>query len=252
MPQQNTLMQIFGRQAVSEALASSRVTVLEVLIAHEAIGPAIDQLVSGAERAGIATRRVSARRLDQLAGDDRRHQGVLAELVDPEPMGVEAFCATRTGRDWPTQVLLLDHVHNPANVGMILRTATAAGIDAVVLPRQGTASLGPLVVKAASGVVFGIDIVDAASTAEALDELSANGFEIVSLDAGGVSLYEAEPGDRSVWVLGNETTGISAAAQERSQRVVSLPLANGVESLNVAAAAAVVAYELTRPKPGAG
>lgn len=243
-------MIVIGRQVVLEVLAAPRVDVREVLIAADARGAAIDDVVQLAEDQGVVVRRVAERRLDQLAGDDRRHQGIVAEIEPPAPISVEAFAAERSGRRWPTNALLLDQVHNPANVGMILRTTAAAGIDGVVLPRVGTASIGPLTLKAGSGVVFANQLIDAATTAAALDALLAESFAVVAVDAGGEDLFTADLPDRSVFVLGNETVGVSAETTSRAQLTVSLPLASGVESLNVAAAAAVVSYELVRRRAG--
>lgn len=239
-------MLVIGRQVVLEVLAAPRVEVKEVLIATGALGAGIDEVAALAETNGVHVRRVAERRIDQLAGDDRRHQGVLAEIEPPLPMSVGAFAQTRAGRDWPTNVLLLDQVHNPANVGMILRTSAAAGIDGVVLPRLGTATIGPLTLKAGSGVVFANQLIDAATTAEAIDGLVAESFSIVSVDAGGENLFTAALPQRSVFVLGNETAGVSAEVSDRAELTVSLPLTNGVESLNVAAAAAALSYELVR------
>lgn len=244
--QQASLVIVIGRQVVLEVLAAPRVEVREVLIAADARGAAIDVVAASAERQGVAVRRLAERRLDQLAGDDRRHQGVIAEIEPPTPISVEAFASQRAGRRWPTNALALDQVHNPANVGMILRTTAAAGIDGVVLPRVGTAGIGPLVLKAGSGVVFANQLVDAATTADALDALLAESFAVVAVDANGADLFTAELPERAVYVLGNETVGISAEASGLAQLTVSLPLANGVESLNVAAAAAVLSYELVR------
>lgn len=244
-------MLVIGRQVVLEVLAAPRVDVKEVLIATGALGATIDEVETRARQGHVPVRHLAERRIDQLAGDDRRHQGVLAEIEPPTPLSIEAFAQTRSGRQWPTNVLLLDQVHNPANVGMILRTAAAAGIDGVVLPRVGTAAIGPITIKAGSGVVFANQLIEAGTTADAIDTLLAENFSIVSVDAGGESLFGATLPDRAAFVLGNETVGVSAEASERSQMVVSLPLSNGVESLNVAAAAAVVTYELVRRRsPG--
>lgn len=239
-------MYLAGRQAVLEAVRSTRVTVDRILVATTARGDGIALIEHEADQANLPVDRVSEKRIDQLAGGDRMHQGVVASIEQPESWTIDAFVAQRQGRDWATQVLLLDHVHNPANVGMILRTAAGAGIDGVVLPQSGTAAIGPITVKAGSGMVFAVPLVDAPTTAEALVELVANGFSVAGLDTGGGSLFEADLPDRCVYVLGNETVGLSAEARDSLHLTVSLPLANGVESLNVAAAAAVLSYELVR------
>lgn len=201
---------------------------------------------SEATSRGVAVDTVGERRIDALAGDDRQHQGVVAAATAPTPWSLDAFMAQRTGREWNTQLLVLDHVHNPANVGMILRTAAGAGLHGVVLPEQGTASIGPLTVKAGSGLIFAVPIIVAETTGDALHALLEGGFAIYGLDSSGESMFTADLSERAAYVMGNETVGLSADVRDIVTDVLSLPLANGVESLNVAAAAAVVSYELVR------
>jgi 23S rRNA (guanosine2251-2'-O)-methyltransferase len=161
-----------------------------------------------------------------------------------------AFLEQRTGRDHATSVLVLDAVHNPANLGMILRTATGAGVDGIVVPEVGTAEIGPLVIKASAGVAFSAPILRIDRAEYALAQLADARFELVAVDAGGPSLFDADLSDRVALVLGNETAGISPEAREHCDHTVSLPLSNDVESLNVAAAAAVVSYEIARRRAG--
>jgi len=135
---------------------------------------------------------------------------------------------------------------------MILRTAAAAGIDGVVLPRQGTAGLGPLVIKAGSGMVFAVPHLDVASIEDAVEQLTDAHFSIIGLDAGGDDLFTTELSERSAFVLGNESVGLSSTALAALDQRVAMPLFNGVESLNVAAAAAVLSYELVRRRQSVG
>ncbi len=239
-------MQIQGRQAMTDILQTKEVQVDQLVVAQSARGEALDELIELARHHDVPVRRVADRRIDQMVGDDRRHQGVVGEVTPPAPLSVAGFLASRTGRAWVTHVLLLDGVHNPANVGMLLRTAAAAGIDAVVLPRVGTAAMSALVVKAGSGVVFRVAHLDSATSEAALDEFVADGFDVVALDAAGTNLYDLDLPDRAVWVLGNESLGISEESMQRSTITASLPMSNNVESLNVAAAGAAVAFEVAR------
>jgi 23S rRNA (guanosine2251-2'-O)-methyltransferase len=145
------------------------------------------------------------------------------------------------------QVLLLDGITTPANVGMILRTATAAGIDGVVVPRRGVASVDPMVVKASAGVAFRAPILKVGTAGEAADLLSAAGFHLVGLAADGPStLFEAQWPEHVCFVLGSETAGVGDEVADRVRSWVSIPMSGGVESLNVSAAAAVVCFELVR------
>jgi len=247
-----TSLLLVGRKAVREALRSDALTVTRISIASSARGTDIDELAAAAELAQVPTDRVNEKKIDRLAGDNRQHQGVVAAVDVPAAPSLSGFLDSRSGRQWATNLLVLDHVHNPANVGMILRTAAAAGIDGVVLPRQGTAGLGPLVIKAGSGMVFAVPHLDVASIEDALQELADANFSIVGLDSGGDDLFAAELNERSAFVLGNESVGLSSAAAAALDQRVAMPLFNGVESLNVAAAAAVLSYELVRRRQTPG
>jgi len=239
-------MILVGRKPVLEALRHPRLDVERLVVDESSRGDGLDELVAVASQLGVPVERSSGRRLDALAGDDRQHQGVVAHFEPPSPVPLGEFLAGRTGRQWDTNVLVLDHVHNPANVGMILRTAGGAGTDGVILPRQGTASIGPVTVKAGAGMVWSTSLIDAATVEQALEELRDASFELLGLDAGGEDLFAMTPRSRAAWILGNETVGLCASSRALVDRTVSLPLANGVESLNVAAAAAVVTYEIAR------
>ena len=135
------------------------------------------------------------------------------------------------------RALVLDHVHNPANVGMILRSATAAGVDGVVVPHKGTAEIGPVAIKASAGVAFRSPILRVGDTAEAMAVLIEHRFEMIALDHDGEPLFGANLPERAAYVIGNESAGLSSEASAACDRVLSIPLANGVESLNAAVAA---------------
>ena len=144
-------------------------------------------------------------------------------------------------------VLVLDGITTPANVGMILRSVTAAGVDGVVVPRRGVASIDPLVVKASAGVAFRAPILKAYTAAEAVAALKEHGFHVVGLDAEGEDdLFTAYLPEPVAFVLGSETSGHGPEVAGLVDTWVSIPMAGGVESLNVAAAAAVVCFELVR------
>jgi len=234
---------IYGRNPVAEALEDPAVPVARVFVAERAHGPVIDRILATARRRGVAVERTSTDRIALIARNGRHHQGVAADIAPPglEPLG--PWLARRRGRLHRTSVLLLDGVHNPANVGMIIRSATAAGVDGVVVPDRRTAELGPLVLKASAGVALAATLLRVDDAATAVQMLRDARFSIVGLDGSGTeSLFDAPLPDRGCYVLGNEAEGISVP----TDRTLRIPLAGGVESLNVAAAATLMAFELTR------
>ncbi|AOS65429.1 23S rRNA (guanosine2251-2'-O)-methyltransferase [Actinoalloteichus hymeniacidonis] len=242
---------VYGRKPVLEALQDPDLAVDKVILAENAVGAVAREIIQAARSRGVAVQRATAQRVKVLAGNGRHDQGVLADVVAPRMRTLTA--ALSSPRDMPETLLLLDGITTPANVGMILRTATAAGIGGVVVPRRGVASIDPLVVKASAGVAFRAPILRAATAASAAEELIEAGFSLFAMAADGeTTLFDVELPRRVAFVLGGETDGVSDEVAESVMGRVSIPLAGGVESLNVASAAAVLTFELTRRRLAAG
>lgn len=240
---------IYGRMPVAEAVADSTVPLARVFVADNARGEVIERIAAGARRRGVELERVSEARLAMLAHNGRHHQGVAADIAPAGLGSLGAFLTQRRGRRHATSLLLLDGVHNPANVGMIIRSAVGAGLDAVVVPHRGTAELGPLVLKASAGVALRATLLRVATAEEAVQHLLEARFRVVGLDGGhpeADQLFDAVLPERAVYVLGNESEGLSAEVAAAVQQWLAIPLAGGVESLNVACAATVVGFELAR------
>jgi 23S rRNA (guanosine2251-2'-O)-methyltransferase len=239
---------VYGRKPVLEALADPGLVVDKVLVADTAGGSSVREILDAAAARGVPVRRASAHRVKVLAGNGRHDQGVLADVVAPRmrPLSdfLADFLAAAPGR---ASVLVLDQITNPANVGMILRTATAADLDGVVLPRRGVPGVDPLVIKASAGVAFHAPVLRCATAEQACRELAAAGFTLLGLAASGsLSVFTASLPDRVGFVLGNETSGVSDAVRAAVHGWLSIPMSGGVESLNVASAAAVLCFELVR------
>lgn len=230
---------VYGRKPVLEALADRSLTIDKVLLADTARAP---EILRAARERGVAVHRATAQRVKVLAGNGKQDQGVLADVVAPRMRALAAGLAAA-----PRTVLLLDGITTPANVGMILRTATAAGIGGVVVPRRGVAGLDPLVVKASAGVAFAAPILRCYTAEEAASTLRSAGYPLVGLAADARStVFAADLPKRCAFVLGGETHGVSPEVRAHVSDWVSIPMAGGVESLNVASAAAVLCFELVR------
>ena len=237
-------MTVYGRKPVLEALADDRLDVDKVVLADTARGPAAREILDAAAVRGITVARATAQRVKVLAGNGKQDQGVLADVVAPRMRRlVDALGSSAP----PASVLLLDGITTPANVGMILRTATAAGIEGIVVPRRGVATIDPMVVKASAGVAFHAPVLRCATAAEAAAELRSAGYPLFAMDAGAKhSLFTAELPRRAAFVLGSESAGVTDEVRRQVNRWVSIPMSGGVESLNVASAAAVLCFELVR------
>jgi 23S rRNA (guanosine2251-2'-O)-methyltransferase len=246
---------VYGRKPVLEVLMDPALAVDKVVLADTAGDRSADAILQAAADRGVRVLRESAARVTRLSRNGRHDQGVVADVraagMSSLTDALDALRAGRAGADAPRSMLVLDGVTNPANVGMVLRTATAAGLDGVVLPRRGTADIGPLVIKASAGIAFRAPILRSPTTADALEALQEAGFVLLALDArAGQSVFEAPYGPRTAFVLGGETAGLSPEAEPWIHDRVAIPMSGGVESLNVASAATVVAFELARRRLG--
>lgn len=232
---------VYGRRPVLEALQDTTLRVVKVLVAENARGPEVADIVRLAADRGVDARRVPPREVTRISRNGRHDQGVAADVEAPRMRALDDFVE---GAAPIATVAVLDGITNPQNVGMILRTATAVGLDAVVVPSAGVADLGPLVVKASAGLAFAAPIVRARTATAAVDRLRAASFRVYGLDARGArSLYDPRPfADRSAFVFGGEHEGLTVEVDE----LVSIPTSGAAESLNVAVAAGVVCFELLR------
>lgn len=244
----DTFITVYGRKPVLEALEDPELRVDKVILAEEVRGDAVRAILDAARRRAVPVQRATAHRVKVLAGNGRHDQGVLADVVAPRMAPVEEFLA-ELGPDRPASVLVLDRLTNPANVGMILRSATAAGLDGVLLPRRGLPSIDPLMIKASAGVAFRAPVLRSPTVEDGCAALVDAGFAVFGLDAGGDSLLTAPLPPRVALVLGNETDGLSPTVRPLLDGVLAIPMHGGVESLGVASAGAVAAFELARRRP---
>ena len=235
---------VYGHRPVLAALDDATLDIDKVLIAETERGGTIRDIERRARARDIVVERVSAHRVKLLAGNGKHDNGVLADVIAPRMRTLDQALAAR---EPPATVLLLDGVKTPANVGMILRTATAAGLDGIVVPHRGVASLDPLVVKASAGVAFRAPVLRCGTAAQAAEQLVAAGYLLIGFTADGEeSLFTVDLPERVALVLGSETDGISPEVAALIGTHASIPMPGGVESLNVASAAAVICFEVVR------
>jgi len=227
---------VYGANAVLELLRSG--SPLDRLCLGR--GPRETELAAAARARGARIEGVDRAALDRLAASPH-HQGAVAVTPPFAYAPLERLLAAGC-----PSVLVLDGVQDPRNLGAILRTARAIGVGGVVLPRDRSAGVTPVVVAAAAGLVFGLPIAQVPNLVRAMEALKAAGFWLVGLSPrGGSSLARFEPPSRPALVAGGEGEGLRPLVQRACDFSVSIPMAAGVESLNVGVAVAIALYELT-------
>jgi 23S rRNA (guanosine2251-2'-O)-methyltransferase len=220
---------LYGAHAVREALKSGR----RKLLALYATDAATDRIGDLAKAAGLEPRLVDARDLSRHLGEDAVHQGLLIE-ARPLPEADVGDIASRAGI-----VLALDQITDPHNVGAILRTACAFGVDALILTERHSPEFSGALAKAASGALEHVTIVSVVNLARALDELRERGYSVVGLDSEGAESIETLALRKPLaLVLGAEGRGLRRLTRERCDMIARLDLPGPIKSLNVSNACA--------------
>ena len=234
---------VYGRKPALEALLDRRLTCHAVHLAgsNRPSGIIADILAAAGAR-DIPVQRHSREELAHISKNGRQDQGVAVDVLCPRFRSLEEYL-DGLAPESPQRLLALDGITNPQNLGMIVRSATAGQIDGIIWSRKGNAALGPLVIKASAGTLYRAPLLPCPALPAALRACRDRGFEICTLAADAPSsLFGHVPPGRCIYVLGNETEGVSAAVAALADRALSIPMNNGVESLNVAVTASLIAY----------
>lgn len=201
--------------------------------------PRARDLTSRAQSHDIAVYPVDHARLDALAGHGR-HQGVVAIVDDALPhVTLDDVLDTLTE---PPLLLVLDGVTDPHNLGACLRCADAFGAQAVIVPKDRAVGVNATVAKAASGAADTVPVIAVTNLARTLRELKERDVWVLGADAGGEALPSADLAGGIAWVLGAEGAGLRRLTRESCDRIVGIPLAGSVESLNVSVASGICLY----------
>jgi len=235
-------MLIYGINPVIEALRAGRVHRVRV---GDRDDRRVAEILTLAKEARVTVERVPLSVLNHAAGGGR-HQGVVAEL---EPAREYSPAELVSGARAVPLIVVLDGVEDPHNVGAILRTADATGVDGVVRQSRRAAPLTGAAAKASAGAVAHVRIADVVNIARALEELKDAGVWTIGLAGDVEKRYdEVDLNLPTALVLGAEGTGLRRLVRERCDWLVRIPMAGHVESLNVSVAAAVMLFEAIRQR----
>ena len=242
----------YGIHAVRVLLTRYPQRVRRVLLAAGRDAGRLAEIRTLAQRAGVQVAGADDALLAKLA-EGERHQGVVAEIVpragDPETQLEEALEAAGAA----PLLLVLDGVQDPHNLGACLRSADAAGVAAVIVPRDRAAGLTPVVRKVAAGAAETVPLVPVVNLARTLRELKERGVWLVGTDdAADKTLFEADLKGPLALVMGSEGEGMRRLTRECCDHLVSIPMAGAVESLNVSVATGVALFEAVRQRSSAG
>lgn len=239
-----------GRQAVLAALEAGR-PLHRIMLGEGATGPAVARILALARERGVPVQVVDRGVLDARARGVR-HQGVLAVAAADRYRTLEELLSG-VPPGCPALLVALVAVQDPGNLGAICRSAEGLGAHGVVVPVRRSAGLTGGAVRAAAGALEWLPVARVTNLSRALADLKGKGLWVVGAEADGeVVPWEADLTVPLVLVLGGEDRGLGHAVRRACDLVVRIPTAGRIPSLNVAAAAAILLYEVLRQRLGAG
>jgi 23S rRNA (guanosine2251-2'-O)-methyltransferase len=242
---------VYGLHAIGAVIERAPERLLELWIAEPRDDARTRALTERARAVGVRVQSAGSGALDKLVGEVA-HQGVVAAVRPLKAWDEHDLSAALSQIERPL-LLVLDGVTDPHNLGACLRTADAAGVQAVIIPKDRAAVVDGVVRKVAAGAAEFVPVVSVTNLARVLGMLKQGGVWVVGLDgAAEQSVYQADLARPLALVLGAEGGGLRRLTRERCDFLVRIPMAGQVESLNVSVAAGVALFEARRQAAGTG
>jgi len=237
---------LFGINTIHEMFIAAPKSVREIIVSDNANHGRLQALVVEARRLGLPVSFRSAQELDRLAQGER-HQGVVAAVDAYAYPGFEKLLQRIADAEIVEWILILDGIVDPRNFGALLRTAEAAGVRHIVIPKDRSVEVTPLVVKASAGATHHLNIYKVTNLRRTMQELKQAGYWTVGLVVGAKEcLYDRVYPEKLAIVLGSEATGVRPINLRECDFLVSIPMLGNVASLNVGVAGAICLYEMVR------
>lgn len=234
------VLTIYGRNAVMEALEDEAVSIHKLhLSKSNKDADILENMKAIASSRGIEVKYHDKQSLSRISKNAKQDQGVALDIVLEHFGDEEEFISNNINY----RILALDGVTNPQNLGMIIRSCAAGNVDAILLPSKGAAQISPLVIKASAGTLFKLPIIKTTNLKKTLESFKKEGADVYSLSSHAKSSYkEQDYSSKTIFVLGNESEGVSQAVESICNESIAIPMQRGVESLNVAVTASLLAF----------
>ncbi|MFH4935343.1 23S rRNA (guanosine(2251)-2'-O)-methyltransferase RlmB [Staphylococcus cohnii] len=237
---------IVGRHAVKEAIVSGH-TINKVLIQDTVKKGQINDILKKANSNKIIVQAVPKSKLDGLS--DAPHQGVAAYIAPYEYADFDAFLTQQKDNEKLSTVLILDGLEDPHNLGSILRTADASGVDGIIIPKRRSVALTQTVAKASTGAIEHVPVMRVTNLANTIETLKEHGYWVVGTEAENSTDYrEMDAGMPLAIVIGSEGQGMSRLTKDKCDFYINIPMVGHVNSLNASVAASLMMYEVYRKR----
>ena len=234
------VLTIYGRNTVMEALVDEAVTIHKLhLSKSNKDASVLEEMKQIAQKREIEVAYHDKQSLSRISKNAKQDQGVALDIVLEHFGDEENFKSTHE----TYRIIALDGVTNPQNLGMIIRSCAAGNVDAILLPTKGAAQISPLVIKASAGTLFKMPIIKTSNLKKTLESFRKEGAALYTLSSHAKQSYkEQQYAAKTIFILGNESEGVSHEVEAICNESIAIPMQRGVESLNVAVTASLLAF----------
>lgn len=237
---------IVGRNAVMQALESDR-TIDSVTVAEGQRGGQAAKIIEICREKRIPVKYADSRKLDKLCGG-AAHQGVAAFAAAHDYAELDDIFNLAQSRGESPFIVICDGLEDPHNLGAILRTAEAAGVHGVIIPKRNSVTLNYTVAKTSAGAIEYVPVVKVTNIAGTIDTLKDRGVWVFGADMEGTPWTELDFTGSAALVIGSEGRGLSKLVREKCDFIASLPMKGKINSLNASVAAGIMMFEASRQR----
>ena len=231
------IITLYGRNVVIEVLQDSTIEIHKLHLSNSnKTDGAVKTILSLAKTRGIDVTYHDKNSLSRISKNAKQDQGVCIDIISSSYQNAKEIKSLNKFK-----LIALDGIQNPQNLGMIIRSCAAGNIDGIILPKKSSAKISPLVIKASAGTLFKLPIYFCNSLDEILNDLKETKIYALSSHAK-TTIHDVTPSAKSIFVLGNESEGVSKEVEVLCNDSISIPMNRGVESLNVAVTASLIAF----------
>ena len=236
---------IYGINAVAEAVKGRPERIERILVERGQRNPRVGEIIVEARQRHIRVSFEERAWLDRKT-EGNRHQGILCHVAEADTLDADEILEEAKS---PGLLAVLDGIEDPRNLGAIIRSAEASGVDGIFIPQNRSAGLSPAVVKASAGAAAHAKLARIGNVAQFIESIKKKGYWVVGLEADADKpVWEADLTMPTAFVLGGEGKGIHRLVKEKCDFLVSLPIHGRVNSFNVSVAAGIAFYEALRQR----
>lgn len=242
---------LWGVHPVFEGLENEPKRFAEIILQKDRRGEKIEEIIRLARKERIKLTFVSSLKLTGEGSSRIRHQGIIAKISQTPLVPFDVLSSRLQKRIESKKIcrlMVLDSLQDPHNIGAIIRSSLASGMDGILVTRERTAPLGGTAAKSSAGAMSHIDICQVTNLVQALQELKKIGFWVFGAvkDSEARSLYETDLAVPACLIVGSEGKGIRPLVKKECDVLISIPMEGGLDSLNSSVAAGVIAFEAMR------